>query len=465
MENLFGEKRTLLPIEPAVTCHYTLHWLSLAEHTSHPMHNPGSMNKENEKPILIVGAGMAGLSCAVHLHQAGLKVCIFEADESVGGRVKTDEVDGFLLDRGFQVYLDAYPETGKLLDLKALDLRSFKFGAMVYRGGKFYRLMDVFRYPGSLWSSVTAPVGSFMDKLRVGVLRTKLQLSSLGKIAAREDQSTEAYLKASGFSDSMIDSFFRSFYGGIFLERELHTSSRMFEFTFKMFSRGRATLPAKGMGEIPRQLMAQLLSDSVRLNTLVVNVEPQSVVLENGERVQGSAVVVATDVSAVGKLFPDLKKMEPKWRSVTTLYFAAEASPMNEAIICLNGSGTGQVNSVSVLSDLVPTYAPPEKALISVVVLGLPVEDMLEMNVREELISWFGPVVNTWQHLRTDRIERALPEQLPNSGRNNRSEQFFKHKDVWICGDHASSGSIEGAVISGKQVAESIVKLHNPKSV
>ena len=401
---------------------------------------------------------MAGLSCAVHLHRAGFEVRIFEADKMIGGRVQTDEINGFLLDRGFQVYLDAYPETSKLLDLKALDLKPFKSGALVYRNGTLHRLMDVFRHPGSLLPSVTAPVGTFMDKLRVGLLRTKLQLSSLDAIAAREDLPTDTYLKRCGFSETMIDVFFRSFYGGIFLERELRTSSRMFEFTFKMFSRGRATLPAQGMGKIPQQLAVQLPSGYIRLNTTVANIEPQAVMLESGERVPGSAVVVATDASTARKLLPGLAGATPAWRSVTTLYFAADASPINEAIICLNGSDAGQVNSVSVLTDVAPAYAPPGKALLSVVVLGLPEEELLEANVRKELVGWFGPAVKTWQHLHTDRTRRALPEQLPEAGQSKRAKGFLKQEDIWICGDHLSSASIEGAVISGKQVAESIMK-------
>lgn len=416
------------------------------------------MKDSHKRPVLIVGAGMAGLSCAMHLHKAGVPVCILEADKGVGGRVQTDDVGGFLLDRGFQVYLDAYPETGALLELKALDLRPFKPGAFVFRKGKLYRLMDVLRHPGSLWSSITTPVGGLVDKLRVGLLRTKLQISSLAEIAAREDQSTEAYLRGSGFSDDMIDSFFRAFYGGIFLERELRTSSRMFEFTFKMFSQGRATLPSRGMGEIPRQLAAKLPPDAIRLDTKVASIESQSVLLENGERLSGSAVVIATDASAAHKLLPDWTLPEPTWRSVTTLYFAADASPMDEAIICLNGSGAGRVNSVSALSDVAPGYAPSGKTLLSVVVLGVSEEDTLEASVREELVGWFGPTVKAWQHLRTDRIAHALPEQLPESGKSHRSEGFLKHGDVWLCGDHLSSASIEGAVVSGKQVAGSVLE-------
>ena len=152
--------------------------------------------------------------------------------------------------------------------------------------------------------------------------------------------------------------------------------------------------------------------------------------------------------------------MEPNWRSVTTLYFSAEVSPVGEAIICLNGSGAaGQVNSVSALSDVVPGYAPSGKTLLSVVVLGLPEAESLEARVREELVGWFGSTVNDWQHLRTDRIKRALPEQLPGTNLSAHSKGFRKHQGIWICGDHLSSASIEGAVISGKQTAESILAL------
>lgn len=405
-------------------------------------------------PVIIVGAGMAGLSCAVQLCAAGVPVRVLEASDGVGGRVRTDEVDGFLLDRGFQVYLDAYPETGKLLDLESLDLRAFEPGALVYNGGSLHRLMDVFRRPSSAWTSAMAPVGSLLDKLKVGLMRTKILRSSLDTIATREDLSTEAYLKAAGFSERMIDSFFRSFYGGIFLERELRTSSRMFEFTFKMFGLGSATLPAKGMGEIPKQLAARLPIGCLELNSPVVAVDANSVTLASGERIEGQSVVVASNAAAAAKLLPELAPSMPTWRSVTNLYFSAPASPVNEAIICLNGAGEGLVNNVCVLSDAAPAYAPMGKALISVSILGLQADPELPAAVRTELFDWFGSSVESWQHLRTDRIEQALPEQLPNLG--SAQHGFRLYEGIWICGDHTTSASIEGAVISGKRVATAI---------
>jgi len=232
--------------------------------------------EEAMKPVVIIGAGLSGLSCAVTLHEAGVPVRLLEASDGVGGRVRTDEVEGYLLDRGFQVYLDAYPEAGKLLDLEALNLCSFEPGALVFDGKTLHPVMDVFRRPKSLIRSALAPVGSIFDKLKVAVLRQKLLDSTLEDIAARPDATTESYLQEFGFSERMIDVFFRGFYGGIFLERDLKTSSRMFEFTFRMFSQGYATVPAKGMGEIPAQLLRRLPDGAVTFNSKVVSVEEES---------------------------------------------------------------------------------------------------------------------------------------------------------------------------------------------
>lgn len=414
-----------------------------------------SHTSSSEEPVIIVGAGMAGLSCAVHLRAAGLNLRLIDSGDGVGGRVRTDVVDGFLLDRGFQVYLDAYPETGDLLDLKALDLRKFEPGALIFNGKRLKRLMDVFRRPASTWTSATAPIGGFIDKLRVGLMRSQILGSTLEQIANREDRKTESYLRERGFSEAMIDSFFRSFYGGIFLESELRTSSRMFEFTFKMFGQGSATLPAKGMGEIPKQLAARLPPGSITLNQKVVSLDAHSVTLSSGEQIRGRAVVLATNAASVGSLLPDLRERMPEWRSVTNLYFCAPSSPINESIICLNGSGEGVVNNVCALTDVSPDYSPDERALISVSVLGLHPQEALPAKVRQELMGWFGECVAKWCHLRTDLIPEALPEQTPKAQKHKLG--YIQQKGIYVCGDHTTSASIEGAVISGKRAAEAII--------
>ena len=407
------------------------------------------------KRVLIVGGGLAGLACAVRLHQRGAWPLIVEASDDVGGRVRTDVVDGFRLDRGFQVYLDAYPEAGNFLDLPRLGLRPFKPGALVYLDGRLHRVMDVFRDPRHLFASALAPVGSLADKLRVAALKWRISRSTLGDIAAREDLTTEAYLRRAGFSRRMVDVFFRSFYGGIFLERDLRTSSRMFESTFQMFSRGSATLPALGMQEIPRQLASRLPADAIRRGARVTEVHRGKITLACGGSLGGDAVVVAADATTAALLIPGLATQEPDWRGVTGLYFAAGKSPLREAIIALNGTGRGLVNNVCVLSDVAPGYAPPGQALISISVLGTPAIPDLETQVLAELGLWFGPEVRGWRHLRTDRIERALPEQPPVPGQLG---PCFREIDgVFVCGDHLTSASIEGAISSGLRTADAVL--------
>ena len=405
------------------------------------------------KPIVIIGAGLSGLTCAVTLHEAGMPVVLLEASDGVGGRVRTDEVGGFLLDRGFQVFLDAYPEAGKILDLESLNLRSFEPGAMVYDGASLHRVMDVFRRPATLLRSAFAPIGSLVDKLRVAVLRQKVLDSSLEEIATRPDMTTENYLRDFGFSKKMIDVFFRSFYGGIFLERELETSSRMFEFTFRMFSKGSATVPEKGMGEIPKQLLGRLPNDVLSLNVEVTSLTENNVSLRSGELIQASKVIVATEASVAGELVPNFASQAPNWRAVTNVYFAADHSPLDEAIIALNGQGEGLVNNVAVMSDVSSSYAPAGQSLVSVSLLGLHEAEDLEGLVKTELREWFGSEVKSWRHLRTDVIRRALPNQL-----ETRPVGALEMDGVIICGDHAVSASIEGAIISGQAAAKAVLE-------
>lgn len=403
--------------------------------------------------VLIIGAGLSGLACALTLQKAEIPFLLLEASDAPGGRVRTDEIDGFLLDRGFQVYLDAYPNAGRLLDLPALGLCPFSPGALVYHRGRMHRVMDVFRRPGSLIPSALAPIGTVADKLRVALLKWRTHRLSVDEIGGGRDRPTLEYLRDFGFSEGMIDVFFRSFYGGIFLERDLRTSSRMFEFTFKMFSAGSATLPARGMGEITHQLAARLPAGCLRLNSPVAALRPGSATLASGEIIAAAEIVLATDAATAAKLLPGSFPKPVPWRAVTNLYYAASKSPIDEPIIALNGSGAGIVNNVCVLSDVSRAYAPPGQHLISVSVLGMDDRPDLSGRVIDELAAWFGPEVRTWRHLRTDRIEHALPEQLPDSGKFQSTMP-----GVHLCGDYQTSASIEGAIISGQETAESLIQ-------
>ena len=402
-----------------------------------------------------MGAGLTGLACANRLAGKGQEVLLLEGSDRVGGRLRTEKVQGYLLDRGFQVFLSAYPEAGKLLDLDALQLRPFRPGALLFNGKKFHRMMDVFRCPGSAFSTAIQPVGSLRDKLLVGKMRIEAMRKDSSPQRRAPDRTTETYLREYGFSDALIDGFFRPFYGGIFLERDLRTSSRMFEFTFRMFARGLATVPAGGMEEIPRQLAARLPPSALRLNAQVSEVHPHQVILAGGEVLSADKVVIATDASSCGQLVPGSGRKSQQWRSVTGLHFSAPCSPVSEPIIALNSSDSGLVNNVCAISDVAPGYAPDGKALISVSVLGLPPEENLVETVQDELRLWFGPQVGKWEHLRTDRIERALPEQPPEAGPGH-LPPYEVHGGIVLCGDHYTSASIEGAIVSGLRTGEAL---------
>lgn len=404
-------------------------------------------------PYLIVGAGLAGLACAVRLHEKGLPIRILERSDGAGGRVRTDEIDGFLLDRGFQVYLDAYPEAGKLLDLEALELKPFEPGALVWKNGKLRRVMDVFRRPSSLLSSAFQPIGTLYDKLLVAKLRFYLLRKPLDKIWTSPERSTGEYLRQFGFSEKMIDLFFRGFYGGIFLEDLLVTSSRMFEFTFKMFAKGSANLPARGMQEIPKQLASRLPEGTIRTNREIVSLGATEVIGE-GFKENGKAVVVATDGTTTGSLLGS--DTEVRWNSTACLYFSCNTAPCTEPIILLKGDREGLINNVSVPTVVSSEYG--KSPLVSVSLLGdHRGEDDLEDSVRKELREWFGSEVDQWKHLKTYHVAKALPAQTAGHAESCRKTPG----GVYLCGDTATSGSIEGAILSGIRTADQILEDHH----
>ncbi len=409
--------------------------------------------------VLIVGAGLAGLSCARHLHRRGIGCRVLEASDGVGGRVRTDRVDGFLLDRGFQVLLTAYPETQRELDYDALGLGTFYAGALVRTEGAFHRVADPFRHPLDSVQTLFAPVGTLQDKLHVAFLRAGVRRGSLAALFARKEMTTiHALRERWGFSDAMIDRFFRPFLGGILLDEKLHASSRMFEFVFRMFSEGHAALPARGMGALPEQIAADLPEETIRLNARAETVTKRTVTLEGGEALEAArAVVVATEAPEANRLLGGVGPRAA--RQTTTLYYAAAEPPIREAILVLNGTGRGPINTVTVLSEAAPSYAPPGQSLVSVSVLGMPETDAaLERSVRRQLAEWYGAAAKDWEHLRTYRIPYALPEQAPPF--LSPPQKPLRHRSgYFLAGDHRRTASLNGALASGRHTAEAIAAL------
>jgi protoporphyrinogen oxidase len=404
---------------------------------------------------LIIGAGLAGLTAARVLKSAGRKVKIIEAADGPGGRVRTDEVNGFLLDRGFQVFLTAYPEAKHFLDYKALDLQSFSPGSIILNNSGIDEIGDPFREASSLIRTLKSPIGTLGDKFRMLSLRLKLAGNSINEIFSKKEITTLEYLRNAGFGEKIISDFFAPFMSGIYLEQNLDTSARMFEFVFKMLSEADTAIPAKGMGMISSQLASNLSVEELILNERVISIDDNEVQSASGNVYEASRILIATTADCIPVPF---QSRLVKKKSVTCMYFSADKAPYKKALIALNAIPDRLVNNIAVMSNVSSSYAPDGKSLISVSLSGneqFIKNDELELKVKEELKFWFSECSN-WEHIKTYDIPYALPDNshvindiLPSSLRINHS--------TFICGDHLLNGSINAAMKSGRLAAKSIL--------
>lgn len=423
------------------------------------------------KDVAIVGAGLAGLNCALTLQRAGLDVALFEGGDTPGGRVRTDQVDGFLLDRGFQVLLTAYPEAKYALDYESLNLRRMKPGALVWKGGRFHRFADPFREPLAATLLALDPIVTPGDKLRVAKLRGEVLRGAIEDLFSHGETTTRKYLERYGFSAAITQAFFEPFLGGIFLERELATSSRYFEFLFRMFSTGEAAVPAAGMQAVPDQLAKKLRPGTLLLKSRVSQLRPREggfvVSTDAGPTVDARAVVVATEEAEAHRFLRALGSAEataPRaWNCTTAFYFDAPEPPVRGPILMLNGegAGAGPVNNAVVMSEVSRSYAPAGRHLVSASVVGMAPDSEialrdLEWEVRKHLTHWFGERVSAWQSLGARAVPQALPLQTTAGwlGTDPRSAI----KGVFLCGDYLETSSIQGSLTSGRRTAESLLR-------
>ncbi|MBN8421164.1 MAG: FAD-dependent oxidoreductase [Verrucomicrobia bacterium] len=408
--------------------------------------------------IVIIGAGLAGLACARVLAAAGRPFTILEASNAVGGRVRKDVVDGFLLDRGFQIFLPGYPEARRVLDYDALDLRSIYRGADVFVKNRFHRMADPLAHPLAALKNFNEAIATLRDKWTTLLLRKEV-FGLREPPADLPEMETEDYLRDFGFSENMIDRFFRPFFGGVFLEKDLRTSARMMLFLFAMFDRAGSAVPARGMQAIPDQLALSLPPGSLRLNAPVAAVRAGEVTLGTGEVVHADHVIVAVSEEVAHRLLPAAESppLLPS-RSTTCMYFATDDLPPGDPILHLDGDGRGPVNSVLALSRVSPHYAPPGQHLLSASIIGAPSSTELEQVVREQMCSWFGePTVSKWRHLRTYQIRHAQPEsrQLRLNGSPLAS---MIEPGLYRCGDWCENVSINGALLSGRRCGAAVMK-------
>ena len=404
--------------------------------------------------IHIIGAGLSGLIAAQVLEQKGYHPTIIEATDRVGGRVKTDLIEGYQLDHGFQVLLTEYPMAKKYLDYKALELQKFYSGAVLFNDGKQKTIGDPLRNPSLLLKTLAANVGSFSDKLKILKLNARLKKKTLSAIFNAPETSTLKLLTTYGFSQNIIQNFFKPFFSGIFLEPKLATSSRMFEFVYKMFGTGYASLPKAGIEAIPKQLKTKLKNTSWLFNSRVERVEDGKVVLSDGQELESHFAIIATTPD---QLISNLKNQSTTWKSCDTLYFETENRLISKPLIGLLSNKETLINNIFYHTSIETTNTP-QKQLLSVTVVKNHrlTEQELQKRIEEELGRFCK--INTLRFLKRYQISQALPN-LSNIQYDLAPSETKIKDTIFLAGDHLLNGSLNAAMLSGEKAALGLIEV------
>ena len=410
--------------------------------------------KQKSPSIHIIGGGISGLIAARVLEEHGLSATIIEATDRLGGRVKTDVVDGYSLDHGFQVLLTAYPAAKKYLDFDALELQEFLPGSAIFKNGKQKIIGDPLRNISLLLPTLFSGIGTVNDKLKILALNRRLKKKSIQNIFTEKEQTTHVYLENIGFSEAIITNFFTPFFSGIFLENKLETSSRMFEFVYKMFGEGNAALPKDGIQAIPKQLFEKLKSTTCVFNTKVKSLENGSIKLESGETLKSNFTIIATQASG---LVSNLKNQATQWKSCDTLYFEVAKREIKKPLIGLIAAPNTLINNIFYHTSL-QTSATATKELLSVTVVDKQnlTNKLLVTEVQKELKELCN--IDSCTFIKQYNIPMALPnlqdiqyEMLPSETRLTET--------IFLAGDTQLNGSLNAAMIAGERAALEVINL------
>ncbi|QTY27764.1 NAD(P)/FAD-dependent oxidoreductase [Flavobacterium sp. CS20] len=397
---------------------------------------------ENKK-IVIIGAGVSGLVATINLEKAGYEPIIYEQKDRVGGRVQTDYIDGYTFDKGFQILSPNYPAVQKYLDIDLLHLKYFFTGAFVFKKGEQGKLGNPAKDFDILFSTLFSKLANFSDKLKIIKLYRSLKYKTFEEIFNSKNQTTLDFLKSFGFSDKVINNFFKPFYAGVFLEENLDTSSRMFEFTFKLFSETKAGIPEKGIQAIPNQLANQLKQTTFHFNTKVKSVEDNAITLANHTQVEADFIIIATETS---DLVSNLKNQPQEWKSVDNLYFEVENRVINLPMIGLVAEENTLVNNFHYLS-----LASEPKQILSVSVVknhNLSNEELAKIT-QKELLDVCDIKIN--KLLKHYKIPKALPNIADVNYQIPHTETKLKDR-IFLAGDVLSNGSLNAAMLNGESL-------------
>ena len=404
------------------------------------------MTPEPEQDVVVVGAGLAGLAAARRLVEHGRTVVVLEASDGVGGRMRSEVVDGVTVDRGFQLLNPAYPEAARVLDLPALQLRSFDAGVLLAGRDGRHVVADPRRRPGALVSSVLHTPGSRLDQARFAAYAARLSLGDGRRLLEREDSTAaEGYASFGGVTDRVLAPFL----SGVLFDDSMTTSRRFTDLLLRAFVRGTPAVPAGGMQEIPDQLAAGL---DVRLGTHVRAVTPTTVTTGDGV-MAARAVVVATDPATSGTLLPGLDV--PVMRSGTTWWHLADTpgAALNggRPILVVDPDRRGPIVNTVVVSNAAPAYSRDGRALVASTAIGTEVLD--ERDVRDHLTLMYAVDTTNWDEVAIHRIAATVPAMPVGSP----LRRAASHDGVYVAGDHRDTASIQGALVSGRRIADAVL--------
>lgn len=398
--------------------------------------------------VIVVGAGLAGLAAATRLVAAGRSVRVLEASDAPGGRMRSDVVDGFVVDRGFQVLNTAYPELRRLDVLRHLDLRRLDRGAYLREGQALHLVADPRRIPAGAAGLLTGPLGTLAERVRLGAFLLGVAYSPVGLLRRRADQPFREALHRHGIDGAPTEHFLRPFLAGVLQEDALTTSSRFAEYVLRTFVRGDVVVPAAGMGALPALLAARLPPGTVRTGRVVTAVRPGEVDVDGEGTVRAGAVIVAADPVGGARL---LGLPQPAMHAITTTWHATGTPPTDRPMIALDTEGGPVANSV-VMSNAAPSYGSGGRALIASSNLGpdpLP-DDVL----RSTLARLWGVDTAGWQQVAQTRVPQSVPA-LP--GGTRRGVRVRVAPGLLVAGDWRESPSSEGALRSGRRAAVALL--------
>lgn len=402
--------------------------------------------------VVIVGAGLAGLAAARQLSIHGVEVAVVDADDAVGGRVRSDVVDDFILDRGFQLYNPSYPEAARVLDHQALHLQPLVPGVVVSTGSKLTHLGDPRRKPTWALQGALPRTGSALSKMRFATYAWKQSRRPVAEIERAADRDAYSALRAAGIDTEFIETVLRPFLAGVFLEAELTTSQRFLDLVLRSFIRGVPSVPAAGMQAIPVQLANALPEGSVRTGVRVTSVSG-SRVRTDGDDLDAAAVIVATDPITAATLIPGLTI--PAGNAVTTWYHSCRTTITDgDGVLVVDGERRGPVINSVAISNAAPDYAPAGRTLVSSSTLGTDSSAEAERAVREHLAVLHGTSTRDWELVGVYAIPYALPAMLP--------PLRIRHEvdlgdGLFVAGDHRDTASIQGAMVSGRRCADAVL--------